>query len=63
MTETTAGYVACDYTDGDTLADVRHGEIRETDTEARKDMQAGDYAGVRYATEDGYLYVDRPEVA
>lgn len=34
---TTTGYVACDYDDGDMLADVRHGEIRETDAQARQD--------------------------
>jgi hypothetical protein len=52
------GWVACDYTDGDTLDEVAHGEIRDTYEQAKSD--AG-YEGVRYAADDGYLYVDMPE--
>lgn len=59
-TKTTTGYVACDYTDGDSLADVRHGDIRATETEADADQVTGDYQGVRFVDADGYLYVDQP---
>jgi len=62
MTTTlTTGWVACDYTKGDTLSDVRHGEIRTTYEDADRDADAGEYNGVRYVAADGYLYVDAPE--
>jgi hypothetical protein len=49
------GWVACDYTEGDTLDEVRHGEIRSTYDEAAADRG---YQGIRYVHTDGYLYVD-----
>lgn len=55
------GYVACDYTKGDQMAGVRHGELTSTESEARADARTGGYEGVRYVHTDGYLYVDRPE--
>lgn len=60
MYEDKIGYVACDYTQDDTLAGVRHGPIRQTAEEASEDRKAGGYEGVRYAHTDGYLYVDAP---
>lgn len=57
-TTTTTGYVACDYTDGDRLDQVRHGEIRQSESDARTDAAAGGYEGVRYVAADGYLYVE-----
>lgn len=58
---TTTGYVACDYTQGDTLDAVAHGEIREASEQAQDDARAAGLEGVRYVAADGYLYVDRPE--
>jgi hypothetical protein len=55
------GWVACDYTTGDRLSDVRHGAIRDTEAEASADCRQGDYDGVRYVSDDGYLYVDQPD--
>jgi hypothetical protein len=60
MTTTQTGYVACSASDGDTLDDVQHGDIRATSEQASSDRTA--YMGdVRYVHTDGYLYVDRPE--
>jgi len=58
--ELTTGYVACNYTDGDTLGGVDHAEVRETAELAMADVGVT-YDGVRYVHTDGYLYVDRPE--
>lgn len=61
MTTTAAtetGWVACDYSDDDTLARVRHAAVRESHADAMRDMREGGYDGVRYAHTDGYLYVD-----
>lgn len=60
-TTLTTGWVACDYTSGDMLRDVRHADIRATSDEAIADQKAGEYDGIRYAHSDGYLYVDQPE--
>ena len=60
------GWVACDYTTGDRLArlaEVTHGPIRKTATEASMDVRGpdhGDYDGVRFVAADGYLYVENP---
>ncbi len=59
--ENNTGWVACDYTQGDKLADVRHGEIRATWDEATDDWRLNHYEGVRYVAEDGYLYVEASE--
>lgn len=55
------GWVACDYTQGDKVCDVRHWELRGTYEEARADADAHGMEGVRYAAEDGFLYVDMPD--
>lgn len=64
MTTTTAqatiGYVACDYTAGDVLDEVKHGAIRATSEQAQQDAREAGLDGVRYVGADGYLYVDRP---
>jgi hypothetical protein len=62
VAEVTIGYVACDYTDGYMLEDVRHGDIRATEDLAREDAKRLGLWGVRWVAEDGYLYVDRPAV-
>jgi hypothetical protein len=59
------GYVACDYTDGDRLSDVRHGRIRASSAKALADYRRAEqdgepYQGIRYIHSDGYLYVERP---
>jgi hypothetical protein len=41
MTTITTGYVTCNYTDGDTLGEVEHGEIRVTPEEAADDARFG----------------------
>jgi hypothetical protein len=61
MTTQATGYVACNPSDGDTLAEVEHGEIRATSEQAQADARAAGLEGVRYVHTDGYLYVDRPE--
>ena len=64
--ELTVGWVACDYTTGDRLDDVRHGEIRAFSSEADADYRQADdvgegYDGIRYVHTDGYLYVEQPD--
>lgn len=54
------GWIACDYTQGDTPETIAHGPIRATAAEARADVSDG-YEGVRYLHTDGYLYVDAQE--
>jgi hypothetical protein len=61
--KTPIGWVACDYTGGDMLSDVRHAEKRNTYEEARADAEWGEFEGVRWVATDGYLYVDRPDEA
>lgn len=64
MTTTTAtGWIACDYTQGDTLADVRHGHLHGEWAAAAWEQTSGGYEGIRYLHRDGYLYVDAPEDA
>ena len=59
MTTTTkTGWVACDYTAGDRLEDVRHSDVCGTCEEA---AAVAGYEGVRYVGSDGYLYVEAPE--
>ena len=52
------GWVACNYTEGDTLTDVEHGPIRQSTDEAMADERAGNFEGLRWVHTDGYLYVD-----
>ncbi len=61
MSKKTTGWVACDYTRGDRLDSVRHARIRAKTETAENDRRSGGYQGVRWVSEDGYLYVDRPE--
>jgi 2,4-dienoyl-CoA reductase-like NADH-dependent reductase (Old Yellow Enzyme family) len=57
------GYVACNYSEGDTLGEVERGEIRKTFGEAQSDANALGLEGVRYVHADGYLYVDAQQDA
>lgn len=52
------GYVACDFTEGDQLEAIRHGEIYPDHEMAVAEAIAGSYDGVRWVGEDGFLYVD-----
>lgn len=63
MTTTTnrIGYVACNSSEGDMLADVGHADVRATYEQAEADRRAGYYETVRWVGADGYLYVERPE--
>jgi hypothetical protein len=55
------GWIACDYTEGDTLADVPHHELRDTHEAAAADAKRLCLDGVRWVGTDGYLYVDEQD--
>lgn len=57
MTATEIGWVACDYSDGNMLVDVRHSQLCPT---AEGAAAIDGYEGVRYVHTDGYLYVEEP---
>lgn len=61
MMAPTTGWVACDYTTGDTLADVRHSAIYAEAEAAQVVAERHGYDGIRWVHTDGYLYVDPPE--
>jgi hypothetical protein len=52
-----AGWIACDYSQGDHIDEVRHGPICESAQDAQKDVELDGYEGVRYVGTDGYLYM------
>lgn len=52
------GYCAANYTQTDRYDTSLCGPIRESDEQAQRDADSGNYQGVRYVHTDGYLYVD-----
>ena len=59
----TIGWVPCDYTHGDTIGSVRHGDVYEDVEDAWWCVAPNGYDGVRYVHTDGYLYVEPPEAS
>ena len=61
MTAITNCWIACDYTSGDHITDVRHSVGRDDYETAASECRVGDYEGVRWVGSDGYLYAEQPE--
>lgn len=53
-------WIACNYTDGDTLDEIERGTERQTAEEAAQDARELKLDGVRWVGDDGFLYVDPP---
>lgn len=54
------GYCAANYHESDRYSDEHCGPVRQSEEEAQIDYQEGQWEGIRYVHNDGYLYVDKP---
>ena len=59
----TIGWVPCDYTHGDAIDSVRHGDVYVDFKDAQDCVTSNSYDGVRYVHADGYLYVEPPSAS
>ncbi|MHC4400064.1 MAG: hypothetical protein ACYTG0_10320 [Planctomycetota bacterium] len=52
------GWVACDFSQGHRVDEVRHGQLHAKPEDARREARSKGYEGVRYVDANGYLYTD-----